>query len=212
MKSILVTGLLFCLAISTIPVTGQDRGREEKGAPQRADKGATNSTNDQIEVKTDRFSNETTVTLKPQAILDTPDHLITMEIKTKLGEKKFNDFEKEMVEAYVDIESQSKAPVDFGDQELHFIINGQPLNLGETNFKTDPYASRTGKLKPDFRIREYGVQIFDRPALERLSKANRIEMRLGSIEPKLSNQLIATLREYAVHVLAQYKIARQRQQ
>jgi hypothetical protein len=212
MKSILVTGLLFCFAIQTIHAAGQDRGRGEKGASQGADKGATSSTNDQIEVKTDRFSNVTTVTLKPQAILDTPNHVITMAIETKLGEKKFDDFEKEMVEAYVNIESQSKAPVDFGDEELHFIINGQPLNLGETNLKVDPYASRAGKLKPDFRIREYGVQIFDRPALERLSKANRIEMRLGSIEPKLSSQFIATLREYAVQVLAQYKIARQRQQ
>jgi hypothetical protein len=34
-----------------------------------------------------RFSNVTTVTLKPQAILDAPGHLITMEIKTKLKER-----------------------------------------------------------------------------------------------------------------------------
>lgn len=211
MKSILATGLLFCLAVSTIHATGQDRGRGETAASQGADKGAASSTNEQIEVKTDRFSNVTTVTLKPQAILDTPDHIITIEIKTKLGEKKFSDLERQMVEAYVDLESQSKSPVDFGDQELHFIINGQPLNLGETKLNVDAYASRTGELKPGFKIREYGVQIFDRPTLERLSKANRIEMRFGSIEPKLSNQLIATLREYALQVLAQYKIARQRQ-
>src|SRR5262245_48514489 len=48
MKSILVTGLLFCLAISTIHALSQDRGRGEKGA--------SSSTSDQIDVKTDRFS------------------------------------------------------------------------------------------------------------------------------------------------------------
>lgn len=212
MKSLLVTGLLFCLAGSTLHGAGQAQSQVNKVAPQSPGNSKASSPNDQIEVKTDRFSNVTKVTLKPQAILDTPDHIITIEIETELGEKKFNDFEKELVEAYVNIESQSKSPVDFGDQELHFIINGQPLNLGETDFKVDAYASRTGKLKPDFRIREYGIQIFDRSALERFSKANRIEMRLGSIEPKLSAQLIATLREYAVQVLAQHKIARQRQQ
>jgi hypothetical protein len=203
MKSILVTGLLFCLAFSTIHAAEHDRG--ESGSQQ-------GSTNDQIEVTTDRFSNVTTVTLKPQLIIDKPDHVITMGIKTKLGEKKISDIEKEMVEAYVTFESQSKVMVDLGDEELHFIVNGKPLNLGKKEFKTVPFAAKSGKLKPDFRLLKFTIAVFDREVLESFSKAKSIEMRLGSLEPTLSKEFIATLREYAVQALAQYKIARERQQ
>jgi hypothetical protein len=199
----LVTGLLFCLAISTIHALSQDRGRGEKGAA--------SSTSDQIEVKTDRFSNVTTVTLKPMLILDKPDHIITMEIEAKLGEEKDTESEKENIYAYIKFESQTTAPVDFGDEELHFIVNGELLNVGELNFKVTPYASRYGKLKPGFKISESGGTILDREDLERFIKANRIEMRIGSIEPQLSKALVATLREYAIQTLAQYKIAREKQ-
>ena len=161
-------------------------------------------------MKTDPFSNVTTVTLKPQAIIDKPDHVVTMGIETRLGEKKSSELQRDMVEAHVEFESQSKGLVDFGDEELHFIINSKPLNLGKKEFKTIPYASRSGKLKPDFRLLKIAVAILDREALESLSKANRIEMRFGSLEPTLSNEFIATLREYAVQTLAQHKIAKER--
>jgi hypothetical protein len=203
MKSLLVTGLLFCLALSTIHAVGHDRRESgyQKG-----------STNDQIEVKTDRFSNVTTVTLKPQLIIDKADHVITMGIKARLGEKKFSDLERETVDAYAEFESQSKTPVDFGDQELHFIINSAPLNLGKKEFKLIPFAAQTGKLKPDFRLLKISSALLNRKALESLSKAKSIEMRLGSFEPTLSGEFVATLREYAVQVLAQHKIAMERQQ
>ena len=83
MKSILVTGSLFCLAVLVIHATGQDRGRGENATPHGADKGAASSTSDQIEVKTDRFSNVTTVTLKPQAIINKHDHVVTMGIESR---------------------------------------------------------------------------------------------------------------------------------
>jgi hypothetical protein len=202
--------LLFCFAILPLHAAGQDRSREPKATQQSADKGAVSSNNDQIEVKTDRFSNVTTVRLKQQAILDKPDHLITVEIETKLGEKKSYDWEREMVSAYATLESQSKEPVDFGDEEVHFIINGQALNLGKADLKVDPYPSIGGNLKPGFRVRRFTVLLFDRRALEQFSKANRIEMRLGSLEPALSQSVVANLREYANQVLAQHKIANER--
>lgn len=208
-KSILVTGLLFCLTGSTLHATGHDRSREEKANPQGADKGAVKSTNDPIEIKTDRFSNVTTVKLKTQTILDKPDHVITMGINTKLGEKTYDDWEKDMIKAFVVFESQSKAPVDFGDRELHFNINGKRLNLGRTTLKVDPYPSLGGNLKPGFASLQSGLNLLDQDALGLLSKANQIEMRLGSIELILSEQLVTTLREYATQVLAQHKTAKE---
>jgi hypothetical protein len=207
MKSIIIAGLMLCLTIPTIYAAGQERARADRPTLQGADNSKTGSTDNPIEVKTDRFSNVTTVTLKPQMVLDKPDHIITMGIETKLGEKKSYDWEREMVNAYATLESQSKEPVDFGDEEVHFIINGQTLSLGKADLKVDPYPSIGGKLKPGFRIREFTVLLFDRRALEQFSKAKRIEMRLGPIETTLSDTLVTTLREYATQALAQHKIA-----
>ena len=63
--------------------------------------------------------------------------------------------------------------------------------------------------KPTVRCRSVTVAQM-RAHIRHLCKANRIEMRLGSIETTLSNQLVATLREYATQALAQHKIGRER--
>jgi len=84
MRQILVCALLFVIAGSIFFVSGQERQQEKKGALQTSD---ARSANDQIEVKTDHFSGVTTVKLKSQVILEKPDHQLTMEIETKLGEK-----------------------------------------------------------------------------------------------------------------------------
>jgi hypothetical protein len=210
MRLILATGSLFCLGVFSIHATGQDRGREEKAAPQVADKSAASSTNDQIEVKTNRFSNVTTITLKPQAFLNKPEHLITVEIETRLGEK---DMDKEIIIAFVRLELQSKSPMFPGGAELNFLVNGQPLSAGKADFQLDGLADINGTLKPGFRFREYSNSLaFNRRALEQFSKADRIEMQLGSIETALSSTLVATLREYATQALAQHKIATERKQ
>lgn len=209
----LATALVFCLAGSTLHAKGQEQTREDKSALQQGgDKSKTSSANDPIEVKTDRFSNVIIVRLKPQVILEKPDHLITMEINTKLGEKTYDEWEKERIKAFVIFESQTKGIVDFGDKELHFIINGEHLNLGRTTLKVDPFPSLDGKLKPGFAIRESGLNLLNQDALGLLSKANQIEMRLGSIDLTLSKQLATTLREYATQVLAQHKITKERKQ
>jgi len=200
---------MFAIANSIFFVVGKDCQREEKGGAQATD---SKQANDQVEVKTDRFSGVTTVKLKPQVILDKPDHQLTMEIEAKLGEKKVSDLEREDVKAIVSFESQSKASVDFGDEQLHFLIDGKPLNLGEADVKVDPYAARYNRLKQGFKIRESFLSIFDRPALEDFSKARHIEMRVGPIELTLSQPVSALLREYSNQVLALHKLAGERKQ
>jgi len=209
MRPILACVLLLVIAGSIFFVAGQERQQEKKGAAQTSD---AKSTNDQVEMKTDRFSGVTTVKLKPQVILDKPDHQLTMEIEAKLGEKKVSDLEREDVKAIVSFESQSKASVDFGDEQLHFLIDGKPLNLGEADVKVDPYAARYNRLKQGFKIRESFLSIFDRPALEDFSKARHIEMRVGPIELTLSQPVSALLREYSNQVLALHKLAGERKQ
>ena len=206
MRPILACALIFVFAGSF--VAGQERQHEKKGAAQTSD---VKSTSDQIEVKTDRFSGVITVKLKPLVILDKPDHQLTIDIETKLGEKVRFESEKEEVKAESWFRSQATYLVDFGDQELHFLIDEKPLDLGRAMGGLDTGVDKS-KLKPGFRSSQSFVSIFSRSDLERFSKARRIDMRLGSIEVTFSQPVMAILREYANQVLAQHKIASERKQ
>src|SRR6266508_2394802 len=208
MRQILVCALMFVFASSIFFVVGKDRQREDKSGAQATD---SKQANDQVEVKTDRFSGVTTVKLKPQVILDKPDHQMTIDIETKLGEKGQLDSEKDDVKAEAWFRSQSKDPVDFGDQELHFLIDDKPLDLGKTPGGTNANMDKS-KLKPGFRSSKSFVSIFDRSDLTQFAKARRVEMRLGSIELTLGQPEVAVLREYANQVLAQHKIVNEKKQ
>src|SRR5262245_26499982 len=127
MKSVLVCGLLFCLVGSISFIAGQDRKREEKTSTQKTD---AVSTKDQIEVMTDRFTQKTTLVLKPQILLDKPDHFVTLAIKTQVGDPQLK------VYSTVYIASQAKAPPDFGGREAAFLVNDEPLTF-ETGLEGD---------------------------------------------------------------------------
>ena len=45
----------------------------------------------QVEVETDRFSGNVTVTMKPQTLIDTPELQLTMELKYRLDKKKLEE-------------------------------------------------------------------------------------------------------------------------
>jgi hypothetical protein len=101
--------------------------------------------------------------------------------------------------------------VDFGDQELHFLIDDKPLDLGKTPGGTNANMDKSA-LKPGYRSRKSFVSIFDRSDLTQFAKARRVEMRLGSIELTLGQPEVAMLREYANQVLAQHKIVNEKKQ
>jgi hypothetical protein len=204
-----VCALMFVIASSSFFVIGKERQREEKGGAQASD---SRQENDQVEVKTDRFSGVTTVVLKPQVILDKPDHQLTIEIKTKLGEKGQLNFEKDDVKSEVWFCSLYKGSVNFGDQELHFMIDGKPLNLGEMPEGTAEATDENMRRQRGFTIKKSFVAIFDRRAFEQFSKATRVEMRFGPIELMLNPSAVSSLRDYANQVLTQHKIARERKQ
>jgi len=208
MRPILVCALLFVIGGSIFYVSGQERQQEKKGVAQTSD---AKSTSDQIEVKTDRFSGVTTVKLKPLVILDKPDHQLTIDIETKLGEKVRFESQKEEVKAESWFRSQATHLVDFGDQQLHFLIDEKPLDIGRAMGGLDVDVDKS-KQKPGFITSQSFVSIFRRSDLERFRNARRIDMRLGSIELTLGQPEVAILREYANQVLAQHKIASERKQ
>jgi len=182
------------LVIASSFVAGQERQQEKEGAGQTPD---AKSTSTQIEVKSDRFSGVTTVKLKPQVILEKPDHQLTMEIETKLGEKTHYNSEKDEVRSFILFRSQSKDPVDFGDEELHIVIDGKPIEITRSIGDVDAGA-RTF------------LSTCRRPAIEQFSKAKSIGIRLGTIEIAIAQPIVANLREYANQVLINQKTIREK--
>jgi hypothetical protein len=169
---------------------------------ERQAKATTQTSNDQIEVTTDRFSKKTTLVLKPQSFIDKPDHFVTLTIKTEL-EKSTDPREKVSTLSSLYLFSQAKVPPDFGNSELNFLANGQPLNIKSNMIEDYPtsLASKYYTIKNNLRIkRAYTCFVFD-PSFTDLSKAESVEMKLGSFELKLSQSITANLREYAKQVI-----------
>jgi hypothetical protein len=189
------TRILSTLFITALCLTAPSLAQDDKSDKKASGAGG------QVEVKTDRFSNITTVTLKPQTILDKPEHLVTMRIETKLEKKDFDDAFRDEVNAYVYFESHSNGSIDFGDRKILFLVNNQPLRVPAGEIKIEVPIDP----KPGFKSYRSGLTIFNRVALEQIGKANEIEMRLGSVELRLSASMVATMREYATQALAQQK-------
>ena len=203
MRSILVCALSFVIGGSIFFVRGQEGQQEMKGASQTSD---AKSTSDQIVVKNDRFSGVTTVKLKPQVVLDKPEHQLTIRSETKLGDKKSHEWEMGTVSAYVWLESHYNRSVDYGDRELHFIIDGKPLEIGRTTGGSPTEST----LKPAFKIMASFVSIFNRSKLEQISNGKRIELRFGTVEVTLGQPTVTALREYASQVLTLDKTTREK--
>lgn len=92
------------------------------------------------------------------------------------------------------------------------MIDGKPLNHGKISGGDAEATDENMRKQRGFRLSTFFVAIFNRRDLEQLGKAKNIEMRLGSIEPTLSQPVVSILRDYANQVLAQHKIARERKQ
>ena len=206
MRPILVCVLLLVIAGSIFLVAAEEYQRERKGTAQISD---AKSTNDQIEVKVDRFSNTTTLILKPQILIDKPDHFMTLGIKTEVG-KSDDPQRKASLYSFVHIDSQSKSPLDYGDQELRFLVDDKPLDIKTENFSEYPSIEAKYYIEKNnlSRKRSYMAFVFE-PSFERFGKAEKIEMRLGPFEMKLNQQVMANLREYAKQVLEHNKISKE---
>jgi hypothetical protein len=201
MRALFVCALLLSISGSILFVSGQEQGQGEK-----AQASESKAINDQIEVKEDRFSGVTTVKMKPQVILDSPDHHLTIRSEAKLGNKKSAEYELGSVSAQIWLDSHYNKSIDYGDRELHLLIDGKSLDLGKL-----PSGVRSeSALKPSFKLMASFVSILERSGLEQISKGNRIEMRFGGIELTLNQSVTATLKAYANRVLNADKTSRGR--
>jgi hypothetical protein len=153
-----------------------------------------NNSKSQIEVKTNRFSGKSTVTLKPQVLLDTLKHKVTIQLES------LDDF------AGVTFESSSEEYIDFGDKQLHFLVDGKRLFIDTASQQNTPFSQQKqdekGRTNYTALISSLGIA-----RLEEIVAGKKVEMRLGTVELTLSQSVLATLREY-VREFANYAPSR----
>ncbi len=151
----------------------------------------------QVEVETDRFSGDVTVTMKPQTLIDTPELQLTMGLKYRLNQKKLEESPILVEEiASVTLKSSVKDSVDYGDRELHFLVDGARLAAHRTSSDSaHPLLSEQDDKgrTPDFAF----FSTLDLSQVERLAAGKRVEMRLGPIETALSPATLAAIRDFA---------------
>jgi hypothetical protein len=151
----------------------------------------------QVEVKTDRFSGDVTVTMKPQTLIDTPELQLTMELDYQLNQKKLEESPVLVEElASVTLKSSVKGSVDYGDRELHFLVDGAQLAGRRTSSdRAHPLLSEKDDKgrRPNFAF----FSTLNLSQVERLAAGKRVEMRLGPIETALSPATLAAIRDFA---------------
>jgi hypothetical protein len=151
----------------------------------------------QVEVETDRFSGNVTVTMKPQTLIDTPELQLTIELKYRLDKKKLEESPILVEElASVSMKSSVKGSVDYGDRELHFLVDGARLAGRRTSSNSaDPLLSEQDDKgrRPDFTF----FSTLDLSQVERLAAGKKVEVRLGAIETALNPATLAAIRDFA---------------
>lgn len=136
----------------------------------------------QVESKTDRFSNVTTVKLKPTDLFRKQNQRLAISLETKLDPKKPNEDT-----VMVHFISYTQYPMNFGDRELHALIDGKPLRLGQA-FRGD-LALFPGSAETLY----VGVSL---EKLNQIVSGKNVEMRLGSVEWTLSNPALSAIRDF----------------
>jgi hypothetical protein len=176
--------IALCLTFGAFAQNNKSAGNDGKSAGQ-------------VEVETDRFSGNVTVTMKPQMLIDTPELQLTIELKYRLDKKKLEESPILVEElASVALKSSVKDSVDYGDRELHFLVDGARLDGHRTaSNSAHPLLSEQDDKgrRPDFTF----SSSLDLSQVERIAAGKRVEMRLGPIETALSPATLAAIRDFA---------------
>ncbi|MCI0389853.1 MAG: hypothetical protein MOB07_13980 [Acidobacteria bacterium] len=164
----------------------------------KGDKEASGAGN-QVEVKTDRFSGKTTIKLKPQTLIDTPEHKLTMEMLYEVNPKEAAESRVLLEEmAGASFHSHSTKYVDFGDRELHFIIDGKQLAIGKASERIKSpvliLSNKDERGRVPYSSLSSALSISQ---VEEIAIGKRVEMRLGKIELTLNQATLDSIREFA---------------
>jgi hypothetical protein len=150
----------------------------------------------QVEVETDRFLGKTTVRLKPQVLLDTPEHKLIMAL------------DGQGAAFGIRFESISRNYIIFGDRELWFIVDGKSMRIDAASESSAPVVVKD-KDEQGRRPRTILISSMSLAQAEEIVAGNKVEMRLGTVEMTWNQPVLANMREY-VRTLATYATSRQK--
>lgn len=183
-----------CLSVLVIGVCasahGQNKAREgvSAAAAKAQDAGA------QVVVDKDEFSGATTVKMAPQKLIDSPAHQLTMAAEVKLEGKTDGDVFGADETVLFKFDSQNNGELDFGDEELHFLVDQKPVKGG-------PLASAATSIlfdrpAPGFKHRRSFIGGVSRSQLQQIAQGKTVAMRLGAVKLTLEEKTLRNLREF----------------
>jgi hypothetical protein len=184
-KSLLCASLVTVL---TIWAAGQGKATTGSGCKQGG--GA-------VERKDDRFTGESTVTLKPQEIATgAPGQRLKVALEYKIKPRRgpAQPAIPEMVNAV--FTSAAPSRVYERDPELVFLIGGERVRPVPAAVHDD-YS----RLSTDKVLTQTVFTGMTESTLRRISRAKEVEMKLGGTEVKLSEEVLGAIRSFAACAL-----------
>jgi len=150
----------------------------------------------QVMVDKDEISGATTIKLKPQKLIDRLEHQLTMSAEAKLGgtapQTGLPDADERMLLGFTSLTSHK---LDFGDQELHFLVDGKQVRGGSTAGGYNPRLPGE-QLPSPYKTRHSFTGGLSLSQLKQIASGRKVEMRLGSIETTLNSELLSRLSEF----------------
>lgn len=152
-----------------------------------------------VEIKDDSFGGVRVVRMKPQVLLDEPDHKLTLgaEKRKHAGEPPtgVESIDDRVTLNFISLASHA---VNFGDREVRFRVDGKPVDVGGSARASDrTYRGRDAK-RPLLKTGEELITVLSLTKLKEITSGSRIEMRLGALRFTLSDELLARLRDFVL--------------
>ncbi|HKX29208.1 MAG TPA: hypothetical protein VJ302_16045 [Blastocatellia bacterium] len=182
MRYILMCGLIFFAIGTGSVVSGQSEVHLVKSS-----EGA-------VERQYDRFKDETTLTLKPQRILDSksPRQVIDMTIKAIFDGVR----PKNLTDAIqITFTSAAEEEPDYDGESLNFIVDGERVKRYEISVL--PATASRAALAPDLKTSKDIYVVISFPALYQIANGKKVEMKLGPTELTLDAKTLESLRQFS---------------
>lgn len=184
-KSLLCASLVTLLSVSA---AGQGKATTRSGCKQEGEA---------VEREDDRFTGESTATLKPQEIATgAPGQRLKVALEYKIKPRRGP--EQSVVPEMVNVVFTSAAParVYERDPELVFLIGGERVRPVPAAVHDD-YS----RLSTDKVLTQTVFTGMTEGTLRRISRAKEVEMKLGGTEVRLSQEVLSAFRSFAACAL-----------
>ena len=146
----------------------------------------------EVKVQHDRFTGERTISFEPQLILDHRDHRMSLEAEAKPGgNRPRRDIPELDDRVTFTFSSMSKAGVEFGDRELHFLVDGERIRIGRAAPRMP-----TSSGNPTLPVGQHLLIVLPLNKLQQIARGRDVQLRLGPIELTLDNQVMSVLKEF----------------